>query len=201
MKFIIHRCNQISDLKNVPFNYGVEIDIRSYGADLIVEHDPYLDACLLEDWLKNYDHSQLILNVKEEGLEKDILKLMKKFNIDNYFFLDLNLPSLIKNIKLGQKKIAVRFSEYEPIESAISFSGLIEWIWVDSFDSSYNHLHKLKELKSFKLCLVSPELHGRNDKKEIVKIISIVNRLGLNFEAICTKSPSVWIENGFSDLL
>lgn len=197
MKFIIHRCNQISDLKNVPFNYGVEIDIRSFGADLIVEHDPYLDACLLEDWLRNYDHSQLILNVKEEGLEKDILKLIKKFNIVNYFFLDLNLPSLIKNVKLGQKKIAVRFSEYEPIESAIFFSGLVEWIWVDSFDSSYNHLYKLKELKSLKLCLVSPELHGRNDKKEVVKIISIIKELGLNFEAICTKSPSIWIENGF----
>lgn len=198
MKFIIHRCNQISDLKNIPFNYGVEIDIRSYGGNLIVEHDPYLDACFLENWLKYYNHSQLILNVKEEGLEDDILKLLKKFNIDNYFFLDLTLPSLIKNVKLGQKKIAVRFSEYEPIESAIFFGGLIEWIWVDSFNSSYDHLHRLKELNSYKLCFVSPELHGRNDKKEIIKIISIIKQLELNFEAICTKNPSVWIENGFS---
>jgi hypothetical protein len=197
MKFIIHRCNRISDFKHIPVNYGVEIDIRSRGNSLIVGHDPFVHAEFLEDWLQYYSHNQLILNVKEEGLEENILKLMKKYNINNYFFLDLSVPSLVRNAKSGHKKSAVRFSEYEPIETAIFFSGLLEWIWVDSFNSSYDHLHKLKGLNSYKFCLVSPELHGRTKKEEIMSLASKIKELGLNFDAICTKDPLVWIDSDF----
>jgi hypothetical protein len=73
----------------------------------------------------------------------------------------------------------------------------LEWIWVDSFSSSYDHLHKLKGLSSYKFCLVSPELHGRTEKKEIINLKSKIKELGLNFEAICTKDPLVWIDSDF----
>lgn len=201
MKFIIHRCNQISKLKNTPLNYGVEIDIRTYADKLIIDHEPFVEGDLLEDWLNYYNHSQLILNVKEEGLEAKLIELMQKFNIINYFFLDLSFPSLINNAMAGHKKIAIRFSEYEHVESIALLDGLIEWIWIDSFKTSYEHLKNLTmlNLKSFKLCLVSPELQGRNDEAEVRNLIANVRKLNLNLDAICTKNPSVWINNGFTE--
>ena len=36
MEIIVHRINKIKDLQHTNKNYGVEVDIRSYGHDLIV---------------------------------------------------------------------------------------------------------------------------------------------------------------------
>ena len=36
MEIIIHRINKINELKKIPYNFGTEIDIRSYNSDLIL---------------------------------------------------------------------------------------------------------------------------------------------------------------------
>ena len=38
MEFIIHRINKIKDLKLIPNEFGTEIDIRSNGSSLILNH-------------------------------------------------------------------------------------------------------------------------------------------------------------------
>ncbi len=52
-KIIIqHRANTSSELNRCSVNYGVEVDIRNHGNDLIVEHDPFIsDRETLEHWL------------------------------------------------------------------------------------------------------------------------------------------------------
>ena len=35
MEIIIHRINTISELKTINSTFGVEIDIRTYGSDLV----------------------------------------------------------------------------------------------------------------------------------------------------------------------
>ena len=88
MIIIKHRQNEISDLKQLPKNFGSEIYIRSQFNELILHHDPFNKGQLLKNWLEHYDHKFLILNVKEEGLEEMIINLLEKFNISNYFFLE-----------------------------------------------------------------------------------------------------------------
>ena len=39
MEFIIHRVNKIKDLKLLPTKFGAEIDIRSNGSKIILNHD------------------------------------------------------------------------------------------------------------------------------------------------------------------
>ena len=41
MNFIAHRINTIEELKRIDKKYGVEMDIRDYGNDLILSHDPF----------------------------------------------------------------------------------------------------------------------------------------------------------------
>ena len=62
-----------------------EIDIRSYGNDLILQHDPFVKGELFNEWIKFFKHKFLILNVKEEGLES-LIKKMNDLKIKNYFF-------------------------------------------------------------------------------------------------------------------
>ena len=119
MDIIHHRCNSIDKLRSVNTDLGVEVDIRSFGDRLILNHDPYEDSISFDEWLSNFKHKILILNVKEEGLEERILKLMIKYNIKNFFFLDQSFPFLIKTILMGESRTAIRISEYESIETAL----------------------------------------------------------------------------------
>ena len=140
MNIIAHRINKIEQLKALPNEYGAEVDIRSKGGQLIIHHDPFSDGEDFEEWVKHYNHDMLILNVKEEGLEARLIKLMNDKEITNYFFLDQSFPFLIKWSKAGERRCAVRVSEYEPIETALVLSKKIDWVWVDCFSkfASYN---------------------------------------------------------------
>ena len=118
MEIIVHRINKINELKNIPKNYGVEIDIRAYGSKLILNHDPFKKGELLHDYLENYDHGTLILNIKESGIEDTVLKMVKNASIKSYFLLDIEMPYLYSSWKVNNRNIAIRYSEYENIEMA-----------------------------------------------------------------------------------
>lgn len=196
MEIIAHRRNQIYQLRETDRKYGVEVDIRSSGADLIIHHDPFHSGELFLDWLEHYEHGTLILNVKEEGLEKALIDLMKKRNIDQYFFLDQSFPFLVKYARQGERRCAVRVSEYESITTALNLAGLIDWVWLDCFskfpitDSEYSALKGA----GLKVCLVSPELQGRESESDLREVYERVVQFGYGIDAVCTKLPGVWEE-------
>ena len=66
MQIICHRINTISELKNIPKEYGVEIDVRAFGTKLILNHEPHQYGDELEEYLQNFDHAFVIFNIKEE---------------------------------------------------------------------------------------------------------------------------------------
>ena len=51
MKIYSHRRNSKEELISTPTKFGVEIDIRSVGNDLILQHDPFTGGTLFTDWL------------------------------------------------------------------------------------------------------------------------------------------------------
>ena len=193
MEIIYHRRNTIGELINTPNNYGVEVDIRTYNSELIVSHDPFIKGCKFNKWISNYNHGTLILNIKEEGLEEEILKYLRKYSIKSYFFLDQSFPFLIRTAFSGNKNCAVRVSEYESIETAIKLQDKILWVWIDLFCElpiSNNDFYRLKSA-NFKLCLVSPELHI-NNKLKINELKNIISKRNILFDAVCTKYPNKW---------
>jgi hypothetical protein len=191
---IIHRVNTIALLEKIPENFGVEIDIRSYGENLIIHHDPFKKGELFEDWIKLYNHGTLILNVKEEGLENSILKLMIKYNIEDFFFLDQSFPFLRKTAIIGESRCAVRVSEYESIETVLSLSGKVDWVWVDCFTRFplYKDEANLLRDSGFKLCIVSPELQGRKKSSDVREFRRQIEQLGIEGDAVCTKYTDLW---------
>ncbi len=194
MKIVIHRCNSIANLKSVNTKYGVELDIRTYNGNLILNHEPYEAGESFDQWIRFYNHDLLILNVKEEGLEDKIKLLLLKYDIKNYFFLDQSFPFIIKKSKEGEKKIAVRVSDYESIITAKNVSDLVSWVWLDTFnellftEEDYINLRKL----NYKICLASPELHPHNDKSKILPIKSKLKKMKIKLDAVCTKFPEIW---------
>lgn len=195
MQLICHRKNTIQELIDTPSNFGVEVDIRSSGKKLIVAHDAFTDGTEFEKWISHYKHGTLILNTKEEGLEKHILEVLMDRGIVDFFFLDQSFPFLLKTAKSGERRCAVRVSEYENIRTALSLRGLIDWVWVDTFSKLALSKANAKRLNAagFKLCLVSPELQGRWENEEVERIKRHLEKYDYSFDAVCTKTPERWL--------
>lgn len=194
MEIISHRRNTIDDLTATPVSYGVEVDIRSQGDRLIIHHDPFVDGQDFGDWADNYRHGTLILNVKEEGLEDRLVVEMDRRGIENFFFLDQSFPFLVRSARAGERRCAVRVSEFEDIETALSLSGQIDWVWVDCFSRFPLNRSEFVKLKDagFRLCLVSPELQGRDSVDELSDMHRFLAEQRIEMDAVCTKTPQHW---------
>ena len=194
MKLISHRRNTVSQLLATDSKYGVEVDIRSEGARLIIHHDPFVAGESFDEWINAYRHGTLILNVKEEGLEARLISLMKSKGIDDYFFLDQSFPFLVKWSMAGEHRCAVRISEFESIETALTLAGKVDWVWVDCFTHFPLCEKDVKRLKGagFKICLVSPELQGRDAEIEIPQMALLLKEQNIMPDAICTKRLALW---------
>lgn len=191
MQYIAHRINTIEELKKVPNNFGVELDLRDFEDRLILQHDPFTDGEDFEEYLKYYNHGLMILNIKSERIEHKVLELVKKYKLRDYFFLDSSFPMIFLLSKEGEKNIALRFSELEGLDTILSMKGKVEWVWVDCFTKLPIDQKSFQVLKEagFQLCLVSPELQKRESDIEVYN--DYLKRENIVFDAICTKLHNI----------
>ena len=143
---------------------GTETDIRAYNGTLVVSHDHVNSKALLLDEFFALLHGDskllLALNIKEDGLQRMLLPLLAKNNIENYFLFDMSVPDAIASIRHGLR-VFTRHSDVEPLPA---FYAHAVGVWMDSFfdetwiksDVIASHISAGKDV-----CLVSPELHGR----------------------------------------
>ena len=209
MRIIHHRRNSVAELAQTPPEFGVEIDLRNHGDEILVTHDPFqTDAVRFDDWLKGYHHSFLIANVKEEGLEPRLLELFNRHGITDYFILDESFPFIRKYALRGLPHFALRVSEYESAETPIRLATelarvgqAVTWIWVDSFTGRLIAPEVARRLRDagFKLCFVSPELHHVDDPANwdghIRHFLDQLRQTGAEEcwpDMVCTKLPDLW---------
>jgi hypothetical protein len=174
--------------------YGVETDLRDYHGQIIISHDcperddlPTLDDLL--SLYKAYDMSvPLALNVKSDGLQQQCVRALKKADIqgDGIFFFDMSIPDALVYLK-NDLPCFTRYSDEEPVPS---FLDRACGVWLDGFatdctdkDIIFNWLKA-----DLKVCLVSPELHKRNQEKIWSKWRSFLENTGKSV-MICTDFP------------
>ncbi len=89
---------------------------------------------------------------------------------------------------LGIKDVALRFSELEGLDTIRNMAGKAEWVWVDCFTRIPLDKDSYRELKElgYKLCFVSPELEGQEEKLSVYK--QYIEEQDIVFDAVCTKS-------------
>lgn len=187
MEFIAHRVNSSVELDKTQTDFGVELDIRDFGSELVLEHDPFKGGELFESYLKAYKHGTMIVNVKSERVEFKALELLKKYGIENFFFLDSSFPMIIALSRQGEKRNAIRFSEFEGLDTVLAVKEKVSWVWVDCFTKFPLDRSLYSQLRStgLKLCLVSPELQGRPEDIEFYA--QLMQQHEISFDAICTK--------------
>ena len=194
MKIIIHRVNTINLLNNIPKKFGVEIDIRFFNNKLVLAHNPSQDGVTLNEYLKKYNHSFLIANIKEAGIESLVLKEIKKKKIKDFFLLDVEFPFIYKSAKNNFKNIALRFSEVESIETVKKYEKKIDYVWIDTFTKLPINKNNIRVLNKFHKCLVSPDRWGR--PTDIPKYINYLKREKIKINSVMTafKYANQWLK-------
>lgn len=188
MQYICHRINNSSELENIPHRYGVELDLRDdLNGRIYIEHNPFTDGEDFENYLKNYSHGTMILNIKSERIEEKVLELVKKYGVKSYFFLDSSFPMIYSLSSSGIRDFALRFSEFEGPDTLVSMQGKVGWVWVDCFTRmplDKEIYSRIKEM-GYRICIVSPELQAQPEKIETYA--KQLESEGVKPDAICTK--------------
>jgi len=195
MEIIIHRVNSINFLKEIPRYFGTEIDIRAFGSKLILNHEPFQNGEDFDDYLDEFNHGTLILNIKEAGIENEVLRRVRlREKIKSYFLLDVEFPYLYRASRDGEKSIAVRYSEDESIDTVKKYFGKVDWLWIDTLTTLPITHETVDVFTHFKTCLVCPERWGRPN--DIQKYKSRLSELGISLDAVMTASmyASNWHE-------
>ncbi len=185
-----HRVNDVAALGALDADWGIEFDLRSDGDRVIVTHDPFTDGPTIEEFFPRIGRRPCIFNVKCEGVEERVSRLAAESGIDDYFFLDCSVPAAMKLARAGERRLAVRYSEVEPVEAVLAWRGKASWVWVDCFTQFPTAAGPWRELEAhFRICLVSPELQG-HDAATHARLKGSLT--GLRYDAACTKKPELW---------
>ena len=180
--------------QSLSFGFGLELDIRDYCGDLVVSHDiPDNKSLLLKSFFEIYMHSgsnlTLALNIKADGLQVKLQKLLHNHNITNYFVFDMSVPDGLQYLNHNIKSFA-RESEYEKV---LPFYEKVCGVWLDEFEGHWINKKVIEEhIEDHKdICIVSPELHNREYKKEWQHYKNIEKELGVLNLMICTDYPEL----------
>jgi len=180
--------------RSFSLGFGTETDIRDYKGELVISHDIADDKSIsvkeMFEIYNKYDNTlPLALNVKADGLQVKLKELLEEYKIENYFVFDMSVPDGLGYLKQNIKAFT-RESEYEKIPS---FYDEAYGIWLDEFQGHWITKEVIeKHIKNGKqICIVSPDLHKREYKKEWQHYKTIEKELGVNTMMICTDYPEI----------
>jgi hypothetical protein len=171
---------------------GIEFDLRDSNKALIVQHDACQEGQLFSEFLSFCPLTKFyIVNIKAEGIEEIAIDMLTKQGLTHFFLLDCGMPSIVRLGRKGERRMAIRFSEYESFETVIAIAPFVSWIWIDVFTRitvTKDQAIKANQL-GLRLCLVSPELQGQPEKREDYLHYCLENEISL--DAICTKQQYI----------
>ena len=189
MEVVVHRVNTSTALARVPRELGVEIDLRADGDRIVLNHDPFTGGELFDRWLDGYAHGLLVLNVKEAGIEDEVLRRVRARGVTRFFLLDVEFPYLYRASRAGERAIAVRYSEDEPIALVERYRERVDWVWIDTNTRLPLDAAVTVSLEGLNTCLVCPERWGRPG--DIAGYQARMTDLGFTPTAVMTALPFV----------
>ena len=172
--------------------FGTETDVRDLDGRLVISHDVARRGCLaFRDFLKLYLRwgrgLPLALNIKADGLQTLLKAALGKHGVRNYFFFDMSVPDMRHYLRhrLG---VFTRQSEYER-EPALYRKAF--GVWLDEFESHWITERDIRRHRRAgkRVCIVSPELHGRSYLREWKHYRAMERGTGIRDLMLCTDYP------------
>ena len=166
------------------FGYGVETDLRDVKGEIVISHDmPSGSEMTFDSLLQIMDgrNLPLALNIKADGMSKEIKRLLSKYNHTNYFTFDMSIPEMVV-----QREEGLRF--FTGLSDIVKEPILLKdssGVWLDSFYDDWFDKTVIQNLlkKGKDVCIVSPDLHHRTFQEVWRKYDDLSNIM------ICTDFP------------
>lgn len=196
----LHRQNKNVNSKAL----GIEIDVRSGQTGIMVCHEVANIAQThwdLKYFVNQFKNKKVIVNIKESGIEEEVIEILNKHKVD-YYFLDSQIPDIIRLAKKYpniSSKFIIRISNYESINNSLLEFIKPDYVWIDWFKFDNFNIEEYKKYYydtieainnlglSISPILVSPELYDLNYytiSEELSKEIFPEN--------VCSKTLDLW---------
>lgn len=183
--------------RSFDLGFGTETDVRDVAGKLVISHDmPNGGELTLDDLLliMNGRNLPLAINIKADGLAQAVKAKFAEYGHTNWFVFDMSVPDMRSYLNIGVSTYT-RMSEVERYPAWMTEA---DGVWLDSFSNeewfSNDVITELLQ-RGKRVCIVSPELHGRSPT-------ALWNRL-LKFQTaenltICTDLPDELPLQGYS---
>ena len=148
--------------------YGFESDVRDYMGEMVISHNIADASCQSAEevfrWLHDFNDGYCFaINIKADGLKDILQNYLIKYNVKNYFLFDMSIPQMVEFREMGLRY----FTRQSDIELEPCLYEDAAGVWIDGFwrvdwiteDLIQKHLQVGKDV-----CLVSPDLHGKEYK-------------------------------------
>lgn len=167
--------------------FGTETDLRDLSGALVISHDPPVEpvtpASGMFSKLDGRD-LPLALNIKADGLATMVKDALEIYSIRDAFVFDMAVPDMRSYFAAG---IAVftRLSEVEPHPVLLDKA---DGVWLDAFTHRWWSADDVSRVLDAgkRVCVVSPELHGRDHLDDWEELLSCSSQAGL---LLCTDKP------------
>lgn len=190
----IHRVNTVDELRTLYDGFGVEIDIRHNPATgrLYLNHEPGVGDDF-EEYIQVASAKGcplVILNIKEAGVERLVIDTVVRHKVKDWFLLDVEFPFIYRAAHEGVLgllgRVAIRYSESEPIEQALALAGHFSWVWVDVNSKLPLNAETCAQLRDagYKVALVCPERWGRAE--DIQTYIEYMKKHEIHVDTVMT---------------
>jgi hypothetical protein len=178
--------------RSFKLGFGTETDIRDSLGRLVISHDvPSGSEQSLEEFLicacrfaTSKNQLTLALNIKSDGLAAAIAEQLRCRPQFDCFVFDMAVPDMRHYFSVG---IPV-FTRMSEVEVTPSFFEQAAGIWLDSFDGEWYCNGVIEDIlrAGKRVCIVSPELHGRPHIKHWGQLKNLKEMEGI---IICTDKP------------
>ncbi|MBO2927891.1 MULTISPECIES: PI-PLC domain-containing protein [Pseudomonadaceae] len=196
MEIISHRgywleANQrnqpIAFQRSFDLGYGTETDVRDCGGRLVISHDMPTGSEMTLDSLLDIMGDRnlpLAINIKADGLAQALADKFKERGHTNWFVFDMAVPDM-RSYFSKEVCTYTRLSDVEPVPAWLEYSA---GIWLDHFSTGHfsNEIILSYLEQGKKICIVSPELHGRDYISAWTSLLPLKDKAGL---MICTDKP------------
>ena len=144
--------------------FGVELDVRDAGGELVISHDLPVGPQLRFDEVlavhAEYEAQPTIaINIKSDGLTVGLAESLGRHPGAPYFCFDMSVPDALHYLRAGLTAFT-RHSEYE---AEPAFHREAQGVWLDRFVDPWVDpgviVEQLRQGKT--VAVVSPELHRK----------------------------------------
>lgn len=174
--------------RSFDLGFGTETDVRDVAGQLVISHDMPVGGELTLEGLLDIMAGRnlpLAVNVKADGMAQALKNTFARHGHTQWFAFDMAVPDMRTYLREG----LVTYTRLSEVEPSPAWIDKVTGVWLDGFESEWFSNQVIADLlaQGKHVCVVSPELHGRDCTSLWQRLLDFrsENRLTL-----CTDTPA-----------